>query len=102
MFVINDDLVFKIQKYLFFLIPISFIVGQTAVAIIFFSIILSSIFCLKKITVIFKKYRNYDIAILFFFVIALAIRNALMFASEPELLKITLLIFLNFFLINFS
>jgi hypothetical protein len=48
MLIVNDDLVFKIQKYLFFLIPISFIVGQTAVAIIFFSIILSSIFCLKK------------------------------------------------------
>ena len=64
MLIVNDDLVFKIQKYLFFLIPISFIVGQTAVAIIFFSIILSSIFCLKKIAVIFKKHS----AFIFFYI----------------------------------
>jgi hypothetical protein len=68
MLIVNDDLVFKIQKYLFFLIPISFIIGQTAVAIIFFSIILSLIFCLKKIVVIFKKYKNYDIVLLLFFI----------------------------------
>lgn len=97
MFVINDDLVFKIQKYLFFLIPISFIVGQTAVAIIFFSIILSSIFCLKKITVIFKKYRNYDIAILFFFIYLLFSS----FFKDPKVLvnSILLLRFLLFYFV---
>jgi hypothetical protein len=67
-FAVNDGLVFKIQKYLFFLTPISFIIGQAAVSIIFFSIILSSIFSLNRIVSKLKKYRNYDIVLLFFFI----------------------------------
>ena len=68
LFTVNNGLVFKIQKHLFFLIPISFIIGQAAVSIIFFSIILSSIFSLNRIVSTLKKYRNYDIVLLFFFI----------------------------------
>jgi O-antigen ligase len=98
MFTVNDDLVFNIQKYLFFLIPVSFIVGQAAVSIIFFSIILLSIFSLKKIVSTFKNYRNYDIVLLLFFIY-------LLFSSifkDPQVLvdSILLLRFLIFYFIT--
>jgi O-antigen ligase len=106
MLIVNDDLVFKIQKYLFFLIPISFIIGQTAVAIIFFSIILSSIFCLKKIAVIFKKYKNYDIVLLLFFiylVISSFFKDPKVLVNSILLLRFCLFYFIvKYLVLNFS
>jgi hypothetical protein len=61
------DLVFKIQKYLFFFVPISFIVGQAAVSITFFLITILSIFCFKKFTNVLKESKNYDIILIIFF-----------------------------------
>ena len=51
MFIKNNDLVLKVQKYFFFLIPISFIIGQAAVSVIFFLIIFLSIFSVKKLKI---------------------------------------------------
>jgi O-antigen ligase len=97
LFAVNDGLVLKIQKYLFFLIPISFIIGQAAVSIIFFSIILSSIFSLNKIVGTLKKYRNYDIVLLFFFIYLLF--SSILKDSQVLIDSILLFRFLIFYFI---
>jgi O-antigen ligase len=97
LFAVNDGLVFKIQKYLFFLIPISFIIGQAAVSIIFFSIILSSIFSLNRIVGTLKKYRNYDIVLLFFFIYLLF--SSILKDSQVLIDSILLFRFLIFYFI---
>ena len=105
-FYVNDGLVFKIQKYLFFLIPVSFIIGQAAVSITFFSIVLSSIFSFKRILGTLKKYRNYDIVLLFFFIYLLL--SSILKGSQVLIDSILLFRFLIFYfiikylIVNFS
>ena len=106
MFTVNNDLVFKIQKYLFFIIPLSFIIGQAAVTIIFFLIITASIFSLKKIKNILKLNHNYDtVLIIFFFYIFF---SSLFKSSEVVVNSIYLFRFLIFYftikylVVNFS
>jgi O-antigen ligase len=106
MFINNNDLVLKVQKYFFFLIPISFIIGQAAVSVIFFLIIFLSIFSVKKIKNILKLNKNYDtILIIFFFYIFF---SSLFKSSQVLVNSIYLFRFLIFYftikylVVNFS
>jgi hypothetical protein len=106
MFIKNNDLILKVQKYFFFLIPISFIIGQAAVSVIFFLIIFLSIFSVKEIKNILKLNKNYDtILIIFFFYIFF---SSLFKSSQVLVNSIYLFRFLIFYftikylVVNFS
>lgn len=106
MFKANDNLIYKLQKFFFFLIPISFIIGQAAVSVIYFLIIALSLFNLKKIKDILRFNQNHDIVlIIFFFYIFLfsIFKNSQVFINSIYFLRFLIFYFtLKYLIVNFS
>jgi len=106
MFIKNNDLILKVQKCFFFLIPISFIIGQAAVSVIFFLIIFLSIFSVKEIKNILKLNKNYDtILITFFFYIFFSslFKSSQVLVSSIYLFRFLIFYFtIKYLVVNFS